>query len=96
VVPFACGACGACVRCRLVRKNPARWAPVFGLGRSRVVLARLPCRWEGEVLESAPCGCGLKAVRECLHEGNDDGRCTRGPNNGAVRACAACPDHAPA
>jgi len=58
---------------------------------------RGPCRWEGEVLERCTsCGGEARSVRECLHDDDAADRCTRGPNNGAVRSCLTCPFFEPA
>lgn len=51
----------------------------------------VPCQHEGSILEYATCNCENKHVRNCDHPELDDARCTRGPNNGAVRACLTCP-----
>lgn len=55
----------------------------------------LPCIHEGAVIEWCETCKGVKAelrhVRDCeVHD-----RCTRGRNNGAVRACVQCPDYRP-
>lgn len=86
-------------KCRLrLERGDVQPVPVTPPDPPPIPLPVITCVFEGPVLEECT-SCNavrreLNHIRACDHPGNDEGRCTRGPNSGAVWSCTTCcPPH---